>query len=95
MLEAIRVTGIRQNLGQGLGQADAPTGLAQQGDAPIAGHVPAGETGSHQTLFYGWKLEEFRVTNCTGRSGVLSIHLKPIDIGPRTPLRFFSRKFSG
>jgi hypothetical protein len=82
-------------LGQRPGQTDAAIGLAQQRDAAIAGHLPAGETRLDGALFYGWKVEELRVTNCLRRSGVFRIHFNPIDIGSRTPLRPFSRKNPG
>ena len=92
MLDAFRIAPIGQNLGPRLGQTDAPVGLAQQRDAAIAGHLPAGETGADGALSYGWKMEEFRVTNCIRRSGVFRIHFHPIDIGPRSPLRLFAMK---
>jgi hypothetical protein len=95
MFDALGIARIRQHFGQGLGQPKTPVGLAQPRDAAIAGDVPAGKAGGHVALFYGWKLEKFRVANCTGRNGGFPIHVNPIDIGPRTPWRLFLMNFSG
>ncbi len=83
------------DFGQGLGQPQSPVSLAQERDAAIAGHLPAGETGAQGALLYGWKLKAFGVTNCTRRSGRFRIHFNPIDIGPRSPLRLFFNEFFG
>ena len=95
VFNAAWIARIRQHFGQRLGQTRATVGLAQERDATIAGHVPAGEAGADGALVYGWKVEKFRATNCSRRNGVVLLHIHPIDIGPRSPLRLFSRKFSG
>ncbi|OQB90007.1 MAG: hypothetical protein BWX84_02143 [Verrucomicrobia bacterium ADurb.Bin118] len=75
MLDPAGLAWIGQHLGQRLGQANPPVRLAQQRNAAIASHLSAGETGLDGALFYGWKSEEFRVTNCPRRSGVVFFHL--------------------
>ena len=74
MLDALGIARVGQDFGQGLGQTNPPVGLAQQWDAAVAGHVPASETGAERALLYGWKVEEFRVTNCARRSGGFRFH---------------------
>ena len=95
MFDEGRVARIGQDLGQRLGQAQPTIQLAQERQTAIAGHVAARKAGGKNALFYGWKVEEFGVTNCARRSGGFRIHFNPIDIGPRSPLRLFSMKFLG
>ena len=45
-------------------------------------------------FFYGWKMEECRVTNGARRSGAVLVHSTPIDMGSRPSLRLFLMKFA-
>lgn len=49
--------------------------------------------GLDRALFYGGKSEDFRVTNGSRRRGVVLVDHSSIDIGPRSPLRFFYEIF--
>jgi hypothetical protein len=71
------------------GQTETAVGLAQQRDAPIAGHVPAGEAGADRAFFL--RLENGRIQGgkwcLSQRLVVYSFH--PIDIGRKPSGRFF------
>lgn len=69
MFNQRRIARIGQHLGDGLGQSQPAIPLAQQRQPAVAGHVAAGKAGGDRALFYGWKLKQFRVTNCARRNG--------------------------
>jgi hypothetical protein len=90
-----QVARIGQRLRHRLGETQSAIQLAQEWQPAVAGHVAAGKTAGDAPFFYGWKLEQLRVTNCACHSGGLRIHFTPIDIGAQPALRLFGVNFSG